>query len=69
MRDYTHGGEGRLFQLRRFVQAVLQLKQIIIENYDHVEPYGIKSRQSVIGVAWHPNPQTRILSRETALGM
>jgi len=30
MRDYTHGGEGRLFQLRQFVQAGLQLKHIIV---------------------------------------
>jgi len=41
MREYTHGGEGRLFQLRQFAQATLQLKQMIFETYDHVKPYGI----------------------------
>ncbi len=54
MREYTHGGEGRLFQLRQFVQAALQLKQIIVENYDHVKPYAKKSDQYVTGVACHP---------------
>ena len=54
MREYTHGGEGRLFQLRHFAQAALQLKQIIFESYDHDKPYGIKSAQSVTGVEWHP---------------
>jgi hypothetical protein len=55
MREYTHGGEGRLFQLRQFAQATLQLKQMIFETYDHVKPYGIKSGQSVTGVACHPS--------------
>ena len=27
VRNYTHGGEGRLFQLRQFGKILLQLKQ------------------------------------------
>ena len=53
MRQYTHGGEGRLIQLRPFVETALQLKQTIVENHDPVNPYGLKSSQYVTGVGCH----------------
>jgi hypothetical protein len=54
MRDNTHGGEGRLMQLRQFVKAALQPKQEIVESRDHVKPYAIKPKRYVTGVACHP---------------
>jgi hypothetical protein len=34
MRDYTHGGEERLIQLRQLVNGRLQLKQEVVETHD-----------------------------------
>ena len=39
VRDYTHGGGGRLFQLRQFSVVALQLKEEIVGNHDAFRLY------------------------------
>jgi hypothetical protein len=53
MRDNTHGGEGRLIQLRYLTEAPLQLKQNNVESHDHVGPYATNLKRYVTGVACH----------------
>jgi hypothetical protein len=39
VRQYTHGGEGRLIQLRQLTDPAMQLKQKTVGSYDQFRPY------------------------------
>jgi hypothetical protein len=39
VRDYTHGGEGRLIQLRQLLNCTEQLKEKNDETHDELRPY------------------------------
>src|SRR5207249_11535381 len=53
VRDYTHGGKGRLFQLRQLIMGALQLTHKIVGNHDKQRPYTENQSRSVTGVGCH----------------